>query len=47
MIEKSSIELQVEAGQALNIMLRDHIIEEEDLIRQSHSTASKVLTTWS
>ena len=47
MIETSPTQLQVEAGQALNNMLREHIIEDEDIIRQSHETASKVLTTWS
>ena len=47
MIDKSSENLQVEAGIALNYMLRDIIIEDDEIIRQIHQTASMVLTTWS
>lgn len=47
MIEKGSESLQIEAGHAFNSLLRDNIIEEEEIIRQIHITASKVLTTWS
>lgn len=47
MIDKSSEDLQVEAGLAFNNMLRDMIIEEDGLIKQIHFTASKVLSTWS
>jgi len=47
MIDKSSEDLQVEAGRAFNSMVRDIIIEDEGLIRQIHMTASKVLSTWS
>jgi hypothetical protein len=47
MIDKSSEQLQVEAGIALNQMLREIIIEDDELIKQIHLTASMVLTTWS
>ena len=47
MIDKSSEQLQVEAGIALNRMLRDIIIEDDEIIKQVHHTASMVLTTWS
>ena len=47
MIDKSSEQLQVEAGIALNRMLRDIIIEDDEIIKQVHQTASMVLTTWS
>lgn len=47
MINKTSENLQIEAGQALNILLRDIIIEDEALIKQIHKAAGKMLTTWS
>lgn len=46
-IDKSSEDLQVEAGLAFNNMLRDMIVEEDYLIKHIHFTASKVLSTWS
>ena len=46
MITKSNNDLQIEAGQAINQMLREIIIEDEDLVKLINRTAGDILTTW-
>jgi hypothetical protein len=46
-VEKSSEEIQIEAGLAFNELLKENIIEDQELIKKMHFTSSKVLNTWS
>lgn len=46
-IPTSSENLQIEAGIALNMLLRDILIVSDDLKTKIHSVASKMIMTWS
>ena len=39
--------MQIEAGTAMNLMLRENIIENEEIIKSIHKVACQIITTWS